>query len=63
MLLWGLCPKGCRPLGPWPFVEGSGFGGLLAAGLMDRIGMGLTSGLLGSFGLVPGVAELMQQGG
>jgi len=49
-------------LGQIAFLGGGGFSGLLAAGLLDRFGMGPAFGLLGSCGLVLGVAELLQRG-
>jgi len=49
-------------LGQIAFLGGGGFSGLLAAGLLERFGMGTTFGLLGSFGLVLGVAELLKRG-
>ncbi|MFY7694895.1 MAG: MFS transporter [Cyanobium sp.] len=49
-------------LGQIAFLGGGGFSGLVAAGLLERIGMGATFGLLGSIGLVLGVAELLQRG-
>jgi len=49
-------------LGQIAFLGGGGFSGLMAAGLLERYGMGTTFGLLGSLGLVLGVAELLQRG-
>jgi hypothetical protein len=49
-------------LGQIAFLGGGGFSGLIAAGLLDRFGMGATFGLLGSIGLVLGVAELLVRG-
>ncbi len=50
-------------LGQIAFLGGGGFSGLLAAELLGHIGLGSTFGLLGSLGLVLGVAELAQRGG
>ncbi|MFM9087335.1 MAG: MFS transporter [Cyanobium sp.] len=50
-------------LGQIAFLGGGGFSGLLAAGLLGRIGMAPTFGVLGSIGLVLGLSELFKRGG
>jgi MFS family permease len=50
-------------LGQIAFLGGGGFSGLLAAALLNRIGMAATFGMLGSLGMVLGVVELARRGG
>ncbi len=49
-------------LGQIAFLGGGGFSGLIAAGLLDRVGLGATFALLGGIGAVLGVVELVQRG-
>ncbi|MEB3325673.1 MAG: MFS transporter, partial [Cyanobacteriota bacterium] len=50
-------------LGQIAFLGGGGISGLMAAGLLNRIGLASTFGMLGTLGLVLGLYELMKRGG
>jgi MFS family permease len=50
-------------LGQIAFLGGGGFSGLLAAGLLNSVGMSAMFGMLGSVGVVLGVVELTMRGG
>lgn len=50
-------------LGQIAFLGGGGFSGLLAAGLLGKIGLGSTFGILGSLGFALGLSELLRRGG
>lgn len=49
-------------LGQIAFLGGGGFSGLLAAGMVNSLGMASTFGILGSLGCVLGCAELLLRG-
>ncbi|MEB3324608.1 MAG: MFS transporter [Cyanobacteriota bacterium] len=49
-------------LGQIAFLGGGGFSGLLAAGLLGKIGLASTFGILGSLGLGLGLTELLGRG-
>ncbi|MFM9088248.1 MAG: MFS transporter [Cyanobium sp.] len=49
-------------LGQIAFLGGGGFSGLIAAGLLDSIGLSATFALLGGIGAVLGVVELVRRG-
>ncbi|MFM1799144.1 MAG: hypothetical protein RLZZ117_1422 [Cyanobacteriota bacterium] len=49
-------------LGQIAFLGGGGFSGLLAAKMAGNLGLAKTIGLLGSLGLILGIAELVKRG-
>jgi hypothetical protein len=49
-------------LGQIAFLGGGGFSGLVAAGMVNSLGMASTFGILGSLGCALGCAELLLRG-